>query len=189
MQGESESTAKATRARRTALTAFVALAAACGGAQAQMGGGRRGGGQGGPPQGDAKDKPRTDCPKGEPTLPRDLMAVFAARLRDAPGDLAIAPAQQRAFQDFLASALEVGQHNERWIRKTLAEGVGTVSAAEPLRAFIGVECADGDDRQQALQDLRARQEALVALLDDRQRATLSALFTATRGDLRADLKS
>ena len=189
MHDENDPAPNAVNARRGALAAFVALAAACGEARAQMGGGRHGGGQGGPPQGDAKDKPAASCPKGEPTMPRDLMAVFAGRLRDTPGDLAIAASQQRAFQDFVASAVEVGQHNERWIQKTLAQGVGTVSAAEPLHGFIGAEFADGDDRQQTLQDLRARHDALVAVLDERQRAALSALFTATRGDLRADLRS
>ncbi len=171
------------------LTTFVALATAGASASAQMGGGgggRHGGGQG-KSAAASQDKPAAECPRPEPTMPRDLMAVFAGRLRDAPADLAIAPAQARAFQDFAASAAEVGQHNERWIQKTLAEGVGTVSAAEPLHAFIGAAASDGDDRQQALQDLRTRHDALVALLDDRQRAALSALFTSTRGDLRADL--
>jgi hypothetical protein len=187
MQSDADPATAAPTPRRVALATFMALAAVVGDARAQMGGGHHGGGQARPAD-DAKDKPRTDCPKGEPTLPRDLMAVFAARLRDTPGDLAIQPAQARAFQDFLASALEVGQHDERWIQRTLAEGVGTVSAAEPLHAFIGAEAADADDRQQALQDLRARHAALQAMLDERQRAALSALFTATRSDLRADLR-
>ena len=174
------------RDRRRMLGALVALAATSGDAVAQMGGGgHHGGGQGNAAASDTTDKPRAECPKAEATLPRDLMTAFAARLRDTPPDLAITPAQARAFQDFAASAAEVGQHNERWIQRTLTQSVGAVSAAEPIGAFIGSELGDGDDRQQALQDLRASYDKLRAVLDDRQRSALTSLLTATRTELRA----
>jgi hypothetical protein len=174
------------RDRRRMLGALVALAAASGDAPAQMGGGgHHGGGQGNAAASDTADKPRAECPKAEATLPRDLMTAFAARLRDTPPDIAITPAQARAFQDFAASAAEVGQHNERWIQRTLTQSVGAVSAAEPIGAFIGSELGDGDDRQQALQDLRASYDRLRAMLDDRQRSALTSLLTATRTELRA----
>lgn len=174
------------RDRRRMLGALVALAAISGDAAAQMGGGGgHHGGQGNAAASDTTDKPRAECPKAEATLPRDLMTAFAARLRDTPPDLAITPAQARAFQDFAASAAEVGQHNERWIQRTLTQSVGAVSAAEPIGAFIGSELGDGDDRQQALQDLRASYDKLRAVLDDRQRSALTSLLTATRTELRA----
>ena len=175
------------RDRRRMLGALVAWTAISGDAAAQMGGGggHRDGGQGNAASSDTTDKPRAECPKAEATLPRDLMTAFAARLRDTPPDLAITPAQARAFQDFVASAAEVGQHNERWIQRTLTQSVGAVSAAEPIGAFIGSELGDGDDRQQALQDLHASYDKLRAVLDDRQRSALTSLLTATRTDLRA----
>jgi hypothetical protein len=175
-----------TRHRWRVAAALAVLAFACGLAQAQMGAGH-GGGRGKGVQQDASDKPKADCPKAESVSTTDLMAAFAARLKEGPPELALTPQQLPAFRDFVDSAVEVGQHDERWIQKTASLSTGTVSATEPIGAFVGSELGDSDDRQQALQDLHARYDALQRLLTEGQRAVLGNLFVATRNDLRAGL--
>ncbi|HEX7688673.1 MAG TPA: hypothetical protein VF453_13260, partial [Burkholderiaceae bacterium] len=93
----------------------------------------------------------------------------------------LAPAQQGAFRDFVESVVEVGQHNERLLQKLLAQGVGSVSALDPVGRFVEAEVRDGDERQQALQDLSERQQRLAALLDERQRSVLASLLADARG--------
>lgn len=176
------------RHRRMILGALAALVAASRDAQAQMGGGPPGGGGmggGGGPGSGGHDKPQKECPKGESPMPRDLMAAFAQKLQESAPDLGLQPAQLPAYQDVVTSAVEVGRHNERWLAKALAQASHTVSAAEPVGAFIGSELGDGDDRQQALQDLQARYATLRQVLDERQRQALSSIFATTRADLRA----
>lgn len=114
---------------------------------------------------------------------RDLMTAFGAALRapQASQALALAPAQQGPFRDFVESVVEVGQHNERLLQKLLAQGVGSVSAVDPVGRFVEAEVRDGDERQQALQDLRERQQRLAGLLDERQRAVLASLLADARG--------
>jgi hypothetical protein len=140
-----------------------------------MGGGRRG----------QRERPADDAPADAAgaARPRDLMTAFGAALRAPSATLTLAPtaAQQGPWRDFVDSVVEVGQHNERLLQKLLAQGVGSVSAIDPVGRFVDAEFRDGDERQQALQDLRDRQQALAALLDERQRAVIASLLADARG--------
>jgi len=171
--------------RRATLAALFGLAAVGGPAQAQMGGGggrgARGQQQDGPrPAKDAKD---THGPDG--ATPRDLVSAFARRLREGAPELALTPAQQRAFGDFLASLTEVGEHNERRLQRILWRSAASISAVAPLRSYIAAEVDEGEGRQEALAELKLAHDRLDALLDERQRSVLANLFVATRSELQA----
>jgi hypothetical protein len=178
-------TALTTR-RRATLAALLALAAVGGPAQAQMGGGGGGGGrgmrqEGGPrPDKDAKDTHAPDA-----AMPRDLIAAFAARLHDGLPELAITPAQHDVFGAFVASAAEVGQHNERRLQRILFHNASSISVASPLKSFIAAEVDEGEGRQEALAELKGAYDKLDRVLDERQRSVLSNLFVTVRGEVQA----
>jgi hypothetical protein len=169
--------------RRATLAALFGLAAVGGPAQAQMGPG--GGGRG--MRGQPADGPRPDKDKDThaPDAPRDLMAAFARRLRDGVPELALAPSQQRAWGDFVASLDEVGRHNERRLQRILYRSSGTFSAAAPLTSYIDAEVDEGEGRQEALAELKVNHAKLEAALDERQRDVLTRAFVATRSELQA----
>jgi len=167
--------------RRASLAALFGLAAVGGPALAQMGGG---GGRRGQQQDGARiDK---DTRPADRSPPRDVVSAFAARLREGVPDLALAPAQEGAFRDFVASLAEVGQHNERRMQRMLWRSASTVSAVAPLKTFIVAEVDEGQGRQEALVELKACYEKLDVQLDERQRGVLTSLFIATRSVLQAD---
>lgn len=176
--------AQAARRRRT-LAALFGLAAVGGPAMAQMGGGGHGR-HGQPQDGPAPDKDTKDARGAhDDAPPRDLVAVFAARLREGVPDLALTPPQQAAWRDFVASIGEVGEHNERRLQRIFWRSAGTVSAASPLRTYIAAELDEGEDRQQALSELKVDFDKLDALIDARQRDIVTHLFVATRSELQA----
>jgi hypothetical protein len=111
------------------------------------------------------------------------MTAFGVALRapQASQALALAQPQQGPFRDFVESVVEVGRHNERLLQKLLSQGVGSVSAVDPVGAFVDTELRDGDERQQALQDLHERQRRLAGLLDERQQAVIASLLADARG--------
>jgi hypothetical protein len=169
--------------RRATLAAMFGLAAVGGNAQAQMGPG--GGGRG--MRGQQPDAPRPDAKDahGPDAAPRDLIAAFARRLREGVPELALAPAQQAAWRDFVASLDEVGRHNERRLQRILFRSSGTVSATAPLTAWIAAEVDEGEGRQEALAELKVNHAKLEAVLDERQRDVLTRVFVATRSELQA----
>ena len=177
--------------RRVALAALLGLAAA-GSARAQMGG--PGGGGGGPggggpggggPGGNRSEKPAKDDRKNEPGVPRDLVAAFAARLREGVPELAVAPAQREAWRGFVDGLAEVGQHNERRLQRILFHSARSFSAVAPLRGYLDAEIDEGEGRQQALAELKVAYDKLDALLDERQRSVLSNVFVTVRGEVQA----
>ncbi len=170
--------------RRATLAALFGLAAVGGPAMAQMGGGgghRHGQQPPAPPDKDAKDT--KEVPEAGP--PRDLVAALAMRLHEGVPELALAPPQQDAWRHFVDSLAEVGEHNERRLQRIFSHSASTVSAAAPLRTYIAAEVDEGEDRQQALSDLKANFDKLDALIDERQRAIVTNLFLATRIELQA----
>ena len=169
--------------RRATLAAMFGLAAVGGSAHAQMGGGR--GRHGQSPDASSADKDRKDDRAADAGLPRDLMAAFARRLREGVPELALAPAQQPLFHDFVGSAHEVGEHNERRLQRIFWRSTGSISAVAPLRSWIAAEVDEGEGRQDALAELKVAHDKLDALLDDRQRSVLANLFVATRAELQA----
>ena len=174
--------AQATR-RRATLAALFGLAAVGGPAKAQMGGG--GGGHG--MRGQQQDGPRPDkdAHGHADSPPRDLVSAYAMRLHEDMPELALAPAQQRAFRDFVASLTEVGQHNERRMQRILWRSASAVSAVAPLKTYITAEVDEGEGRQEALAELKMAFDKLDAQLDERQRSVLTNLFLATRSELQA----
>ena len=178
-----EPPANVTARRRATLAAMFGLAAVGGNAQAQMGPG--GGGRG--MRGQQPDAPRPDNKdaRGPDAAPRDLIAAFARRLREGVPELALAPAQQGAWRDFVASLDEVGRHNERRLQRILFRSSGTVSAAAPLTSYIDAEVDEGEGRQEALAELKVHHARLEATLDERQRDVLTRQFVATRSELQA----
>jgi hypothetical protein len=162
-------------ARRLLFAGLCALAATPGARAQVAGGGRRGNAAAA-----GRERPPDAPPRARQ---RDLMAAFGAALR-APRTaqaLALAPAQQGPFREFVDAVVEVGRHNERLLQRLLSQGVGSVSALDPVGRFVESEWRDGDERQQALQDLRDCQQRLAGLLDERQRAVLASLLADARG--------
>ncbi|MEP6504929.1 MAG: hypothetical protein ABJD97_16430 [Betaproteobacteria bacterium] len=175
--------------RRTALAALVGLAAVAGPARAQMGGpggggGGGGGGHGMRQEGGARpDKDGKDAHGPDASMPRDLVAAFAARLRGGLPELALAPGQGDAFRDFVAKLTEVGQHNERRLQRILFHSASSISAAAPLKSYLAAEVDEGEGRQEALAELKLAFDTLDGLVDARQRSVLSNLFVATRAEV------
>jgi hypothetical protein len=175
--------------RRATLAALFGLAAVGESANAQMGGpggGGGGGGRGGRGQqqeGTRPDKEARDVHEAPP--PRDLLSAFAMRLREGVPELALAPPQQGAWRDFVATLVEVGQHNERRLQRILFHSAGNVSAVAPLKSYIAAEVDEGEGRQEALSELKLAHDKLEAQLDARQRGVLVSLFVATRSELQA----
>lgn len=167
--------------RRATLAALFGFASVGGPAQAQMGPG--GGGRG--MRGQAGDAPRPEKDARAPDAPRDLVAAFARRLREGVPELALSPAQQGPWRDFVASLDEVGHHNERRLQRILYRSSGTVSATAPLASWIAAEVDEGEARQEALAELKVNQAKLETVLDERQRDVLTRLFVATRSELSA----
>jgi hypothetical protein len=176
-----------TARRRATLAALFGLAAVGGPAHAQMGGpggGGGGGGRGG--RGQQQESPRPDKEAKdahEAAPPRDLVAAFAMRLREGVPELVVAPPQQPAYRDFVATLVEVGQHNERRLQRILYRSAGNVSAIAPLKSYIAAEVDEGEGRQEALAELKLAYDKLEAQLDERQRGVLVNLFVATRSEL------
>lgn len=176
--------------RRATLAALFGLAAVGGPAHAQMGGpggaGGGGGGRGGRGQPQEGARPEKDAKDGhEAAPPRDLVAAFAMRLREGVPELALAPPQQPAYRNFVATLGEVGQHNERRLQRVLYRSAATVSAAAPLKSYIAAEVDEGEGRQEALAELKLAYDKLEAQLDERQRGVLVSLFVSTRSELQA----
>jgi len=170
--------------RRATLAALFGLAAVAGPAMAQMGGGgghRHGQQPDTPPDKDAKDT--KDSHDAGP--PRDLVSALAMRLREGVPDLALTPLQQPAWRAFVASLAEVGEHNERRLQRIFSYSAGAVSAASPLKTYIAAEVDEGEDRQEALAELKVNFDKLDSLIDARQRAIVTNLFLATRTELQA----
>ena len=166
--------------RRATLAALFTLAAAAGPALAQMGGGHRHAQQPDtPPDKDTKDAKDTH----DAGPPRDLVAALAMRLREGVPELALTPKQQNAWRDFVASLTEVGEHNERRLQRIFSHSAGIVSAASPLKTYIAAEVDEGEDRQEALSELKVDYDKLDSLIDDRQRGIVTRLFLATRVEL------
>jgi len=183
----SEPSSPFTARRRATLAALIGLAAIGAPARAQMGGGGGGGGRGMRAQQQDGTRPDKDTKDSHPddAPPRDLVAAFAMRLREGLPELALAPPQQQAFRDFVASLAEVGQHNERRLQRILWRSTGSVSAVAPLKSYIAAEVDEGQGRQEALADLKLAYDKLEAQLDERQRGVLASQFVATRGELQA----
>jgi hypothetical protein len=173
--------------RRATLAALLGLAAVGGPAQAQMGGpGGGGGGHGMRQQGGARpDKDDKDAHGPDASMPRDLIAAFAARLREGLPELAVTPAQRDAYRGLVASLDEVGQHNERRLQRILFHNTASISAASPLKSYISAEVDEGEGRQEALAELKVAWDKLDGLIDERQRSVLSNLFVATRDAVQA----
>lgn len=169
--------------RRATLAAMFGLAAVGGGAQAQMGPG--GGGRAMRGQQSQEPRPDKDKDAHAPDAPRDLIAALARRLREGVPELALAPPQQGAWRDFVASLEEVGRHNERRLQRILYRSAASVSAAAPLTSYIDAEVDEGEGRQEALAELKVNHAKLGAVLDERQRDVLTRLFVATRSELQA----
>ena len=176
--------------RRATLAALFGLAAIGGPAEAQMG---PGGGGGRGMRGQQADGPRPDKDKDahspDAAPPRDLVAAFARRVREGVPELALTPSQRDPWRDFVASLDEVGRHNERRLQRILFRSAGAFSAAAPLKSYIAAEVDEGEGRQEALAELKVNHDKLDALLDDRQRGTLTSLFVATRSELQAGPRS
>ncbi len=170
--------------RRATLAAMFGLAAVAGPALAQMGGGghRHAQAPDTAPDKDAKDARDTH----DAAPPRDLVSALAMRLREGVPDLALTPLQQNAWRDFVGSLAEVGQHNERRLQRIFSHSAGTVSAAAPLKTYIAAEVDEGEDRQEALSELKVNFDKLDSLIDARQRDILTNLFLATRVELQAN---
>ena len=186
LRSSSEPVPAAARRRRATLAALFGLAAVGGSANAQMGGGGGGGGRG--MHGQQQDGPRPDKDAKDShdnSPPRDLVSAFAARLREGTPELALAPPQQPAFRDFVASLAEVGQHNERRLQRILWRSTASISAVAPLKSYIAAEVDEGEGRQEALAELKAAYDRLDVQLDERQRGVLVGLFVATRSELQA----
>ncbi len=167
--------------RRATLAALFGLAAVGGPAMAQMGGG---GGHRHAQQPDttpAKDAKDT----GDAAPPRDLVSALAMRLHEGVPDLALTPKQQNAWRDFVGSLTEVGEHNERRLQRIFSHSAGAVSAASPLKTYIAAEVDEGEDRQEALSELKVNFDKLDSLIDERQRGIVTNLFLATRTELQA----
>ena len=171
--------------RRAALAALFGLAAVGGPAMAQMGGGGGGRGMRQQPDGPRPDKAKDAQTSDTSSPPRDLVSAFAMRLHEGVPELALAPLQQPAFLDFVASVAEVGQHNERRLQRILWRSASTVSAVAPLKTYLAAEVDEGEGRQEALAELKAAYDKLDGQLDERQRTVLGNLFVATRSDLLA----
>ncbi len=181
--------------RRATLAALFGLAAVAGPVQAQMGGpGGGGGGGGGGGRGmrpDGGARPGKDAKDGkdnhgpDASMPRDLVAAFAARLHDGLPELALAPAQRDAFRNVVAALTEVGQHNERRLQRILFHSTSSISATAPLKSYIAAEVDEGEGRQEALAELKAAYDKLDGLIDERQRSLLSNLFVAVRAEVQA----
>ena len=171
--------------RRAALAALFGLAAVGGPAMAQMGGGGGHGMRGQQQDGPRPDKDAKDAHGHADSPPRDLVSAYATRLHEDLPELALAPAQQRAFRDFVASLAEVGQHNERRMQRILWRSASAVSAVAPLKTYIAAEVDEGEGRQEALAELKLAFDKLDAQLDERQRGVLTSLFVATRSKLQA----
>jgi hypothetical protein len=172
--------------RRATLAALFGLVAVGGPAMAQMGGGGGGHGMRGQQQdGPRPDKDAKDAHGHADAPPRDLVSAYATRLHEDMPELALAPAQQRAFRDFVASLAEVGQHNERRMQRILWRSASAVSAVAPLKTYIAAEVDEGEGRQEALAELKVAYDKLDAQLDERQRGVLASLFVATRSELQA----
>jgi hypothetical protein len=172
--------------RRATLAALFGLAAVGGPAHAQMGGPGGGGGHGARQEGGARpDKDGKDTHGSDASMPRDLIAAFAARLRDGLPDLAVTPAQRDAFRGFAASLAEVGQHNERRLQRILFHSTASISAASPLKSYIAAEVDEGEGRQEALAELKVASDKLDDLIDERQRSVLSNLFVTVRAEVQA----
>ena len=174
----------ATTRRRATLAALFGLAAVAGPAMAQMGGGgghRHGQQPDTPPDKDAKAT--KDAP--EAGAPRDLVSALAMRLHEGVPDLALTPKQQNAWRDFVGSLTEVGEHNERRLQRIFSHSAGAVSAASPLKTYIAAEVDEGEDRQEALAELKVNFDKLDSLIDERQRGIVTNLFLATRTELQA----
>ena len=183
MNPDSPSDPTATR-RRATLAALFGLAAIAGPAMAQMGGGgghRHGQQPDTPPDKDAKAT--KDAPEAGP--PRDLVSALAMRLHEGVPDLALTPKQQNAWRDFVGSLTEVGEHNERRLQRIFSHSAGAVSAASPLKTYIAAEVDEGEDRQEALAELKVNFDKLDSLIDERQRGIVTNLFLATRTELQA----
>ena len=171
--------------RRATLAALFGLVAVGGPAAAQMGGGGGHGMRGQQQDGPRPDKDAKDAHGHADSPPRDLVSAYAMRLREDPPELALVPAQQRAFRDFVASLTEVGQHNERRMQRILWRSASAVSAVAPLKTYIAAEVDEGEGRQEALAELKVSYDKLDAQLDERQRGVLTSLFIATRSELQA----
>ena len=171
--------------RRATLAALFGLVAVGGPAAAQMGGGGGHGMRGQQQDGPRPDKDAKDAHGHADSPPRDLVSAYAMRLREDPPELALVPAQQRAFRDFVASLTEVGQHNERRMQRILWRSASAVSAVAPLKTYIAAEVDEGEGRQEALAELKVAYDKLDAQLDERQRGVLTSLFVATRSELQA----
>lgn len=168
--------------RHATLAALFGLAAVGGPAMAQMGGGGRGM-RGQQQEGPRQDKDGKDT--HETGLPRDLVSAFAKRLRDGVPELALAPVQRDAWRDFVASLVEVGQHNERRLQRILWRSTSAISAVAPLKSYIAAELDEGEGRQAALAELMVNFDKLDSLIDERQRGIVTGLFVATRSELPA----
>ena len=166
--------------RHATLAALFGLAAVGGPAMAQMGGGH--GMRGQQPEPPRADKDTRDS---HDAAPRDLLSAFARRLNDGVPELALAPSQQDAWRDFVASVREVGQHNERRLQRILWRSTGNISAIAPLKSYIAAEVDEGEGRQEALAELKLNFDKLDALFDDRQRGLVTGAFVATRSELQA----
>ena len=170
--------------RHATLAALFGLAAVGGPAMAQMGGG--GGGRGMRNQQQDGPRPDKDTKDAKDTgPPRDLVSAFARRLRDGVPDLALTQTQQNVWRDFVASLVEVGQHNERRLQRILWRSASSVSAVAPLRSYIAAEVDEGEGRQEALAELKVAFDKLDSLIDPRQRDVVTNLFVATRSELQA----
>ena len=170
--------------RRATLAALFGLAAIGGSAMAQMGGG---GGHRHAQQPDATPAKDTKDAKDarDAGAPRDLVSALAMRLHEGVPDLALTPPQQAAWRDFVGSLTEVGEHNERRLQRIFSHSAGAVSAASPLKTYIAAEVDEGEDRQEALSELKVNFDKLDSLIDERQRGIVTNLFLATRTELQA----
>ena len=171
--------------RRAALAALFGLAVVGGTAHAQMGGGGGRGMRGQQQDAGRSDKDPKDSHASDNSPPRDLVSAFAMRLREGLPELALTAPQQGPWRDFVASLTEVGKHNERRLQRILWRSAGTVSAAAPLKTYIGAEVDEGEVRQDALAELKVAFDKLDSMLDERQRNVLSGQFVATRSELQA----
>ncbi len=167
--------------RHATLAALFGLAAVGGPAMAQMGGGR--GMRGQQQEGPRQEKDSKDTHDAGP--PRDLVSAFARRLHDGVPELALTPTQRDAWRDFVASLVEVGQHNERRLERILWRTTSAISAVAPLKSYIAAEVDEGEGRQGALAELKVSFDKLDSQIDERQRGIVTGLFVATRSELQA----
>ena len=175
-----------TTRRRATLAALFGLAAVAGPALAQMGGGGGRGRHGQPPDAPPAKDAKDAKDAGDPTPPRDLVSALATRLHEGVPDLALTPPQQNAWRQFVDSLAEVGEHNERRLQRIFSHSAGAVSAASPLKTYIAAEVDEGQDRQEALAELKVNYDKLDSLIDERQRTIVTNLFLAERVELQAN---